>query len=108
MAARHCGNCGQELPEDARFCPGCGRPVHETARVPTPRPMFRSHPRQEVGRLISPAMRVLDREVERFEKKYKNHISRGDRRELAVEAAAVARELREVRNEIRTLESRDL
>lgn len=35
MADRSCGNCGQELSDDARFCPSCGRPVHEVAHVPT-------------------------------------------------------------------------
>jgi hypothetical protein len=36
VADRYCGNCGQELGEEARFCPSCGRAVHEVARVPTP------------------------------------------------------------------------
>ena len=36
---RYCKNCGNELPEEARFCPKCGTAVEIEEAAPTPAPV---------------------------------------------------------------------
>ncbi len=56
----YCANCGEELPDAARFCPSCGHPAGEVAdRVEV----------SETGLPLAERERILNAEIRRFTKK---------------------------------------